>query len=236
MRTLVNTHHHGDHTHGNWLFRPDATIIGHTRCREAMIAEGGPSPALFPEVAWGRIEVAPPDLTFDDRLDLWVDDLRVELTFVGPAHTTNDVVAWIPERGVLFAGDLLFNEGTPFVLAGSIAGALEACERLRAIGAKTIVPGHGAVCGPEVIDDVETYLHFVQDAAARGFAAGAEPLEVARGLDLGRFGAGHDGERLAANVHRAYSEMRGEPRATPLGREAVTDMITYNGGPPRCIA
>jgi cyclase len=32
VRTLVNTHHHGDHTHGNWLL-PQATVIGHTRCR-----------------------------------------------------------------------------------------------------------------------------------------------------------------------------------------------------------
>ena len=42
-----------------------------------------------------------------------------------PAHTTNDVVAWIPERRVLFTGDLVFNGGTPFVLMGSVAGALD---------------------------------------------------------------------------------------------------------------
>ena len=46
----------------------------------------------------------------------------VELIFVGPAHTTNDVIAWIPERKLLFSGDVIFNGGTPFALFGSIVG------------------------------------------------------------------------------------------------------------------
>jgi glyoxylase-like metal-dependent hydrolase (beta-lactamase superfamily II) len=50
---------------------------------------------------------------------VWVDDLKIELHFIGgAAHTTNDVVAWIPERGVLFTGDLVFNGGTPFPRGG----------------------------------------------------------------------------------------------------------------------
>ena len=57
--------------------------------------------------------------------------LLVELHFLGPAHTTNDVVAWIPERRVLFAGDLVFNGGTPFVVMGSVAGS-RAIERVLA--------------------------------------------------------------------------------------------------------
>src|SRR6266540_3564589 len=135
VRTLLNTHHHGDHTHGNWLL-PAATIIGHERCREEVLASGHIATAFFPGVDWGRLEVAPPFVTFEDRLNLYVDDLLVELHFLGPAHTTNDVVAWIPERRVLFAGDLVFNGGTPFVVMGSVSGSLASLERLAAFGAE----------------------------------------------------------------------------------------------------
>ena len=46
-------------------------------------------------------------LTFDEHIDVWADDTKLELHYIGtPAHTTNDVVAWLPERKVLFAGDL----------------------------------------------------------------------------------------------------------------------------------
>jgi cyclase len=237
VRTLVNTHHHGDHTFGNYLFLPGATIVGHERCRETVLAEGLSTKGFFPGVEWGEIEVAAPTVTFEERLGLWSDELKVELIFVGPAHTTNDIVAWIPERKVLFAGDVLFSGGAPFALAGSVGGWLDALDRLRALGAETIVPGHGPICGPAAIDDVAEYLQLVLDAARRGMAADVEPLDVARQLDLGRFSDWLDGERVVANLHRAYSELRGEPRGAPLPRKAVSDMIAFNGGQlPRCLA
>jgi cyclase len=234
----VNTHHHGDHTHGNWVFKPEATIIGHEKCREEVIAAGHGTTALFPGVEWGEIRVAPPEVTFEERMTLWADELRVELIYMGPAHTTNDIVAWLPERRVLYAGDLVFNGGTPFAMMGSIAGWLEALARLRALGAETVVPGHGEVCGPETFADQIDYLQWVQEVAKEGFDAGASPLEVAREAELGIFGDWLDPERLVGNLHRAYSELRGEARGTPLALGAVVpDIIAYNGGQPlRCLA
>jgi cyclase len=236
VRTLLNTHHHGDHTHGNNQL-PGATIVGHDECRRLML-EGGSVAALFPGVEWGDISVAPPFVTFTDRLNLYADDLLMEAVFVGPAHTTNDVILWLPEQRLLFSGDLVFNGGTPFVMMGTVAGSLTAIERLRSLGAETIVPGHGPVCGPELLDDQEQYLRFVQDVARDAFEAGVTPLEAAQGTDLGRFAAWHDRERLAGNLHRAYSELRGEPLGVELDLlPIVTDMIAFNDGKPlRCLA
>jgi len=238
LRTLVNTHHHGDHTHGNYVFLPAATIVGHELCRKEVIETGHSATGLFPGVEWGEIKIAPPFLTFEERLNLYVDDLKVELIYVGPAHTTNDIIAWVPERKVLFTGDVIFNQGTPFAMMGSIAGWLEALEVVRALGAETIVPGHGPVCGPEVIDEVADYLRFVEETARKGAEAGLTPLQTAQQTDLGRFGEWLDRERLVGNLHRAYSELRDEPRGTPLPLETVVpDMVTYNGGQmPRCLA
>ena len=118
IRTLVNTHHHGDHTHGNYLL-PGASIVGHELYRQTVIDTGLHTlHPLFLGVVWGDLELAPPFITFQDRLDLYVDDLKLELHYMGPAHTTNDVVVWVPERRLLFTGDLVFNGGTPFVAMG----------------------------------------------------------------------------------------------------------------------
>ena len=239
IRTLVNTHHHGDHTNGNCLL-PEATVIGHRRCREGVLATRiGGLEAVFGEVEWGELEPSPPFVTFDDRLDVHVDDLLVELHHVGtPAHTTGDVVAWVPERSVLYAGDLVFNGGTPFVLMGSVAGALVALDRVRALGAQTIVPGHGAVCGPDSIDAVAGYLRLVQDLAADAHAAGASPLEAARQADLGPYADLLDAERIVGNLHRAYAELDGGAPGEPIDVVAAfADMVAYNGGRPlRCLA
>ena len=84
IRTLVNTHHHGDHTHGNYLVS-GASIVGHELCRQTVIETGIHTlRPLFPNVVWGDLEVAPPFITFQDRLDLFVDDLRLELHYMGP--------------------------------------------------------------------------------------------------------------------------------------------------------
>jgi cyclase len=189
-------------------------------------------------VEWGEIQVRAPFVTFTDRLTVWVDELRVDLLFVGPAHTTNDVVAWVPERRTLFAGDLVFNGGTPFVVMGSVAGALTALERLEDLGAETIVPGHGPVCGPEALAAQRAYLRLVSDLADEAHAAGVEPLRAAREADLGDFAGWHDPERLVGNLHRALAERRGlEPGGELDVAAAFGDMVAYNGGQPlRCLA
>ena len=55
---------------------------------------------------------------------------------------------------------------------------------------------------------------------------------------FGRFAPLHDAERLVPNLHRIYSELKGEPSGTPLNaNQMFTEMLTYNGGQPlRCFA
>lgn len=238
VNALINTHSHGDHTHGNFMFAPDAAIIAHERARREIIAAGHGSYALFPMIDFGDCPLTPPTVTFDERLSVYVDDLKIELIFVGPAHTTNDIVAWIPDRKLLFTGDVVFNGGTPFALGGSVGGWLDALDTITALGAETVVPGHGEVCGPEAFEPVRDYLRFIQAKAAEGAQAGVEPLALARDLDLGRFAGLHDPERLVPNLHRAYAELRGERRGSPLdARRMFAEMLEYNGGAPlRCLA
>jgi cyclase len=239
VRTLINTHNHGDHTHGNALFS-SATIIGHHQVRAEMLRTPVPrNNPFWTPVDWGDIEIEPPFLTYGDGVDVYIDDLRCEVRHVGTAaHTTNDSIVWIADRSVLYSGDLLFNGGTPFVIAGSVSGLLGVLDDLRSLGARTIVPGHGDVCGPEVIDSVAAYLRFVQQVAADGHAAGLSPLEAARHTDLGPFADLLDAERIVGNLYRAYAELDGAAPGAPIDiRAALTDMVAYNGGRPlRCLA
>ena len=148
-RLLVNTHHHGDHTNGNCLL-PGTTVIGHHSCRDAIVSTGIMRPhGLWDAVDWGELEPAPPFVTFAERLDIHVGGLRIELHHFGTAaHTTNDVVAWLPGPRVLFTGDLVFHGGTPFVVMGSVAGSLVSLDHIAELDVETLVPGHGMCAGP----------------------------------------------------------------------------------------
>jgi cyclase len=241
VRTVLNTHHHGDHTFGNALF-PTATIVAHERARAEAIAFGPARDLPFwSNPDWGRLPLEPPFLTFTDEIALHAGDTRITVRHVGTAaHTTNDVVAWIPSESVLFCGDLVFNGGTPFLLMGSVAGCVSALESVvLPLGARTVVPGHGPVfSGTGPIEATLDYLRFVLDLAARGLAAGVSPLDAARQTDLGPFASWPDAERLVGNLHRAYAELGGVPRGGAIDvAGALGDMVAYNGGRPlTCLA
>lgn len=240
-RALVNTHHHGDHTFGNWLMPAETPIIGHVKCREDVLAAGLLASQVLTGPDYGHIEVRPPDVTFTDSLTLHLGERALELHHVGPAHTRSDVVAWLPEQRVLYTGDITFAGGQPFLAEGSVAGYPKALARIRALEPDVLVPGHGPVCrGDEItalLDDLEAYARHVDELAREGHAAGRTPLEVVRGKKESRFDRWQESERLVGNLHRAYSELDGNPLETRLELIKVWgDMVDYNEGPIHCYA
>lgn len=233
-RTIVNTHHHGDHTYGNGVFMPEAVVIGHDACRSEVVAAGHQLHLIWPGTDFGDIEITAPTVTYSDRMTVHVGDIEVRLIHPGgAAHTPGDTIVHLPGHGIVFTGDLVFQGGTPFIPMGSLAGSLRALELLRSLDAPTVVPGHGPITDPSAYDATERYLRYVADVAEEGYAKGRTPLETARAADLGDFAALRESERLVANVHRAYAELAGQPEGAPLDVVAVfADMTAMNGGVP----
>ncbi|WP_181766166.1 MBL fold metallo-hydrolase [Streptomyces albidus (ex Kaewkla and Franco 2022)] len=231
--SVISTHHHGDHTYGNSLFTPEATVTGHAECRRETLEAGRQLHLVWPDVDFGEVEISAPTRTYHDELTLYAGEIEVRLLHPGVAHTTGDTVVWLPEQRVVFTGDIVFHGGTPFVPNGSLSGSLEALDLLRGLGARTVVPGHGPIAGPEVFDVVERYLRHVEELARQAHAGGRTPLEAAREADLGEFAELAESERLVANVHRAYAELDGRPPGDPLDILSVwADMEQMNGGRP----
>ena len=241
-RAVVNTHHHGDHTFGNWLLPAQTPIIGHAFCREDALAAGLVAAHVLAGPDYGHIEIRPPDVTFAGSMTLHLGDRAVELIHVGPAHTRSDVVVWLPGERVLFAGDIAFAGGQPFLVEGSVAGYPNALARIRGLQPEVLVPGHGPVRrGDEVgalLDDLAEYAEFVDVVAREGHAAGRTPLEAATTAATdNRFAGWQESERLVGNLHRAYSELDGVPHGTPLPLASVwPDMVAFHGGPIGCFA
>lgn len=232
-RRLVNTHHNGDHCWGNQLFR-EAEIIGHRRCAEAMQRDLKPAdfhalltsdnlpPALksFAEDArafdFSSIELTPPNHLIEDRFDIDLDGLAAEILYVGPAHTAGDVIVHLPERRVVYTGDILFRLCTPIGWEGTTSHWIAALDRIEALAPEVVVPGHGPVCGVDGVREMRAYLHYVRSEARRGFEAELSVLEAAKAIDLGPYAGWTQPERLVFNVERAYREFRGDPWDTPV--------------------
>ena len=153
-------------------------------------------------------------LTFDDHIDVWSGDTKIELHYIGtPAHTTNDVVAWLPERKILFAGDLVFNGGTPFVVMGSVEGSLDADRAAAPLRARRdrARPRPGVRRRARSTSSSATTAS-CSTSPPRSTTPASAPLDAARDTDLGEFAELTDPERLVGNLHRALFERRGGER------------------------
>jgi glyoxylase-like metal-dependent hydrolase (beta-lactamase superfamily II) len=103
-------------------------------------------PDLADELA--EVEILPPDRTFAETAVVDLGDRSVELRYLGRGHTDNDIVALVPDAGVMFAGDLLENDAPPsFGDAYPIAWSETVGERLLPLVRDVVVPGHGTPGG-----------------------------------------------------------------------------------------
>jgi cyclase len=236
VRFAANTHEHGDHTYGNSLLAVETALIGHETMRSNLLADrliDGCPPHWHPVPDWGAVSRRVPTIVTRTDLTVHSGDRRVDLIHPGyAAHTSGDLVAWLPEERILFTGDLLFVGLTPLAFAGSVDGALRALEWIEHFAADLVVPGHGPVTSgqdlPAVLSEHERYYRLVLDLAAEGLASEAPPLDLARSAELGGFADWPDAERLVLNLHRAMADAEGRPM-DPLA--ALADATVWNGGP-----
>jgi cyclase len=129
-----------------------------------------------------------PTRTLSDSLILHQGKRRVEVRFLGKGHTSGDLVVWLPSERILATGDLLM---WPVQFIGSTSFPREFAqteERLRALKAATVVPGHGKVLGKDDADAhaalIVRTLRQLSDEADAAVARGDSLAAAAKQLDL----------------------------------------------------
>ena len=204
----MNTHWHWDHAFGNREFRP-AAIWGHERCRSGLIARAEEMRARvarsMPLLAddLGAVVVDPPDRTFIESAVVDLGGRRVDLLHLGRGHTDADIVVVVPDANVLFAGDLLENDATPWFGDGFPMDWPASVARLLPYSSGAVVPGHGSVAG----------VDFVRRQLAE-FQAVADLAEQVHGGALSRAKAlaamPYTWDLAVQPLDRALAQLRGE--------------------------
>jgi glyoxylase-like metal-dependent hydrolase (beta-lactamase superfamily II) len=174
---------------------------------------------------WRDTRLVQPTLTFEGEMDLDLGDRHVQLRkYVG--HTPGDVVAFIPEQGVLVTGDLVVAP-VPYAFTSHFREWSESLTRLMAIdGVKTIVPGHGPVLSSwDYVRSekalIDALLSQVRSAMHAGFTEANQVDSVEKHVDLSQFAAelaGNDPARqwafknyfLIPAIPHAFDELRVE--------------------------
>ena len=223
LRYVVVTHYHADHIYGlQTLAQAGAKVIGHASAREYLNSDTAQR-----RLEASRIDLAP-WIDANTRLvpaDQWLDTQETRFRLgsmdfvvdhVGPAHTAEDVVVFVPQLGVLFAGDLFFQGRIPFVGQADSRLWIQALNRLMKYQPKIVIPGHGPASTNPMVDITMTrdYLLYLRKTMGEA-AKNMEPFEeVYAKTDWSRF------ESIplfrVANRMNAYNtyllmEQQGEP-------------------------
>ena len=144
VRYIINTHHHADHSWGNCFF-PGATIIGHLKCRQAIIERGSTAleTARRQNGIFRQIKLVPPQLTFEQgTLTLRVGKKNLTLLST-PGHSRDGISVLVEEDRVLFAGDAFLP--LPYVVDGDLEELGATIKRIGKMGLENIVQGHGDI-------------------------------------------------------------------------------------------
>ncbi len=160
VRFVLNTHHHGDHTHGNRAFGLDSTIIAHHNVRSRLATDGQSGTAVPGH--------ALPIVTFDSELTLHLNGEEIRGVHFPAGHTDGDTVVFFTGSNVVHMGDYFFNGIFPFIdldSGGTVPGYIAAMGKILAelpADAK-IIPGHGPLATRA---DLETNLKMLEETAA----------------------------------------------------------------------
>jgi glyoxylase-like metal-dependent hydrolase (beta-lactamase superfamily II) len=183
---VLVTHYHADHIYGLQTFKDaGAKIIAH---RAGQLYLNSETARLRLEAS--RQELAPwvnaqtqlveADQWIDGASSLTVGGVEFQIKPVGPAHTPEDLVVYMPSEKVLFAGDLVFRSRIPFVGQADSRHWITALNSLLAFNTAVIVPGHGGT-STEARKDMQLthdYLVYLRTTMGRA-AKEMEPFESA---------------------------------------------------------
>lgn len=218
------SHASGDHSTGAWHFREDKPVYIGTRDqirayfqnelkefeeRKAQRAPGYNLPGS---------ELVPPSMGFDGNLTIMFGGLTFQAKAEGYGHTSGDMTMYIPQRRVMFMGDLLNNEIHPGqaeaagVFYANIQGTIDILNRIidRNLPVDTYIPGHGPVhVGKGIADvvDQRDYFILMRDEVAKMVMAGKTLEQIQKELKVPARFAHYPPGRLAGILRVFYYQL-----------------------------
>lgn len=224
IKYVTLTHYHAVRVLGASAYDASEVIMSDTaraqvaeRGREDWDSEFGRFPRLFqghesiPGLTW-------PTLTFSDRMTLHMGRRRVDLMFLGRAHTAGDIVAFVPDANVMFTGDIVEYHSACYCGDGHFSDWPDTIENVRDFDLDAIGPGRGdALVGrakvDEALDNTADFLRSTYRPVARVAQGGGslkEAWDACRAECDPKFSSYAIYEHcLPFNVARGYDEALG---------------------------
>ena len=219
IRRVIVSHYHADHIYGLQALKgAGAEIWAHRKAEIDLASDVAQSrlaqrrAELYPWVDEST-RIVPPDVFLDGDTDFRFGGLTFRIIYSGGAHSPEDILMFVVEDRVLFAGDLLFAGRVPFVGNADSRGWLGAMGKMTAVNALVVIPGHGPP-STDVARDLATtrdYLAYLREQMGRGVKDFVPFDEAYAKTDWSRFSAlPAFAEANRINAYGTYLQMEQE--------------------------
>ncbi len=161
VKYVIDTHDHDDHWLGNSFYKSKGALLIGPRTYEQNVVVGMETRmqrTLGNEI-YGQTEIVQLDTVVDDNLTLKVGEkvFRIQ-QLVTKAHTQGDLIVYLRDENVLFAGDLVFNGRVTSLRDGSLIGSIKALAKIDSLHPKVIIGGHGYKTDANATKALNAYL------------------------------------------------------------------------------
>jgi glyoxylase-like metal-dependent hydrolase (beta-lactamase superfamily II) len=186
IRYVVLSHYHAVRVLGASAYQPQHVIASRDtydliveRGEADKASEIGRFPRLFQAVESVPAGLTWPTITFSGAMSIWLGRLEVQLLQLGRGHTKGDTVAWLPEQRILFSGDLVEFDATPYAGDAYFKDWPQTLDKIAALQPRALVPGRGAALAtPEAVAQglagTRAFVSDVYDSVQAGVKAGLD--------------------------------------------------------------
>jgi cyclase len=197
VRSVIHTEPHGDHSVGDFVFSPPASVIAVSGASALIQQNAAPADPTYRRVA--------PQIEYETRMQHNVGGRTLELLHMGNVHSGADTAVWIPSERVLFAGAAVgvkrYPNLRPFL---TIPDILAAIKRMRALNPEVVIPAHGRPGTTQIFDEMERYYALLVERVGKLAAEGRTLDQVKAELRMPEFDDWTAPERIPTNVDAAW--------------------------------
>jgi len=161
VKYVINTHDHDDHWLGNSFYKGKGALLIGPRTYEQNVVVGMETrmQRTLGSALYGKTKIVKLDRVVDKNLTLKLGSKLFEIKqLVKKAHTQGDLIVYLPEEKVIFAGDTVFNGRVTSLRDGSLIGSIKLLEQIEALHPKVIIGGHGYKTDANATEALKMYL------------------------------------------------------------------------------